>query len=345
MAITAQPRSILQLLWWRKPCVFFLFARSKHGCLHQHTPPSAWLSLHPSCSGYRVPGKRRGTTTKCLTSVSDLALPSPLGYDTLHLGVYVRWFPGSACRVAPSRQDPARQLQGRGGVDWVQLGSTTHAVPVPSPSGKEVFPRQQVKHRRNGLETTAEPALTAPGETAAILLLFWLNFVVCGVIVGKRKQPRARLSPEQIYAPPRLSKERLLPFRGCFLLQHLLSGNGSPASLPVSRPHCRLPRARDGEGASPNLSRRHRRRRLSQSPDCSNRSILPNQTGLSLPLPISVVFPDKSSSTAEHVARFAASLASCDICLLSGQAVVCAPMRQEACPISAGVFGRAEISI
>lgn len=187
MAITAQPCSILQLLWWRKPCVFFLFARSKHGCLHQRTPASAWLSLHPSRSGYRVPGKRRGTTTKCLTSASDLALPSPLGYDTLHLGVYVRWFPGRAGRAVPSRQDPARQLQERGGVDWVQLGSTTHAVPVPSPSGKEVFPRQQVKHRRNGLETTAEPALTAPGETAAILLLFWLNFVVCGVIVGKEK--------------------------------------------------------------------------------------------------------------------------------------------------------------
>lgn len=57
---TAQPRSILQLFWWRKTWVFFVCARSKHGRLRQSTPVSAWVFLHPSLSGCDVSGKRRG---------------------------------------------------------------------------------------------------------------------------------------------------------------------------------------------------------------------------------------------------------------------------------------------
>lgn len=61
-----------------------------HPCLPRFS--STLPSLIITCQG----AKRTETTTKCLTSVSNLTLPSPLGYDTLHLGVYVCWFPGSA---------------------------------------------------------------------------------------------------------------------------------------------------------------------------------------------------------------------------------------------------------
>lgn len=84
-----------------------------HPCLPRFS--STLASLIITCQG----AKRTETTTKCLTSVSNLTLPSPLGYDMLHLGVYVCWFPGSAgiclCpasaprHVVPSKQDPARR--------------------------------------------------------------------------------------------------------------------------------------------------------------------------------------------------------------------------------------------
>lgn len=144
-------------------------------------------------------------------------------------------------------------------MDWVQLGSTTRGMLVPSLSGKEVFPCQQVRHRRNRLPTTAEPVLTALGETVAILLLFWLNFVVCG----------HRWYEKPGYRPCRSTCSHGSQGKGSCLseaafsegAQYLLSGKGRPASLPVSCPSCRLPHAQHGEGASPNLSRRHRWRR------------------------------------------------------------------------------------
>lgn len=210
-----------------------------------------------------------GTTTKCLTSMSNLALPSPLGYDTLHLGVCLPapCLCSNAARSLRSRilhAAPCRQHRGRCGLNQAQLGSATLGVPVPSLFGREVFPRQQVRHRRNRLETTSEPALTAPGETAAVLLLFWLNFVVCGHHRYEKPGDLPCGSTRSHGSPGKDSRLSEAAFsEGA---QHFLPGKGSPASPPVSCPSCRLPHAWHGEGASPNLSRRHRWRRSHRAP-------------------------------------------------------------------------------
>ena len=204
--------------------------------------PYLWATI---CSvwGFTYAGSQAAQASACALPLLDAA--RSLQSRILHAG-------------------PRRQHRRRCGVDWVQLGSTTHGVPVPSSSRKEVFPRQQVRHRQNRLETTAEPALTALRETAAILLLFWLNFVVCGHHWYEKPGHlpcRSTRSHGSQGKDSRLSEAAFS--EGA---RHLLSGKGSPASLPVSCPSCCLPHARHGEGASPNLSRRHRWRRSHRAP-------------------------------------------------------------------------------
>lgn len=105
---------------------------------------------------------------KCVTQVSNLALPSPLGYDIIFLGIYLHWFSGLL----------------------------------------QLWERQQLLYSFSGL-----------------ILLFV-------VIVGARNQ-----APVQTYTRTQLSRARLLPSRGCFLLAARL--------LPLSPPSRRAARGRN----------------------------------------------------------------------------------------------------
>lgn len=115
--------------------------------------------------------KRTKTTPKCLTSVSNLALPSPLGYHIFHLGVYVCQFPGSAgsclcpasapCCVVPSKQGPAHQAR-PAALQALRAGSSLvppcTACPSPARPGKRYFHTS----RSGRGETGWRPQLSLP---------------------------------------------------------------------------------------------------------------------------------------------------------------------------------------